>query len=226
MFVEIIFYVKQGNKPIGFDYYEKLHGWVCNLVGNDCYGKPINDYTYSNIAGTLFNKNGICLKNGMGYFIIRTGNKTVFDNFLKNYDNVKDKELFYGIKLVNFAINPVSEVKKNRFRTKVESPILVHSKKYESLNSKNWYDDNDLANCEKYLKGSIFKKANAQGIKLDENLSVKILNQKKHSDIIYHKNHNIGRVFDLEINCNAETKEFILVNGIGVSCGNGFGMIE
>ena len=224
--VEIKFYLKQGSKPIGFDYYEKLHGWVCKLVGNDCYGKSINKYIYSNISGALYNKDGISLKDGVGTFVIRTNDSNVFNNFLKNYDSIKNKELFYGVKLTGFAINSIFEITKTRFRTKIESPILIHSKKYPELNNKMWYDDEDLANCEKYIKGSIFKKANAQGIKLDKNLSIKIINQKKHSDIIYHKVRNIGRIFDLEINCDEPTKEFIALNGIGASCGNGFGMIE
>lgn len=221
MILEIEIFVKQGKQPIGFDYHKKLHGWLSNLLGNDCYGKNVNDYTYSYIARPMYKKDGIHLKDKKGSFVVRTSSPNVLRNFLNNYDKHKDDEMFYGVYPDGFKFLQINNVNKGRFRTMVHSPILVNG----FYDKKDWFDDNDIKRCEEYLVDSVFKKAKASGFTADENLSIKIKNQKKHSDIVYSGVHNKGRVFDLEINCNEETKEFILLNGLGRSCGIGFGMI-
>ena len=72
---------------------------------------------------------------------------------------------------------------------------------------------------------TIASKAEKRGFNIDKNLSIKIVKQHNHKDINYRGIINKGRVFVLIINCNQETKEFIMLNGIGRSCGCGFGFI-
>lgn len=223
MFLEIKVYVTQGNKPIGYDYHRKLHGFVSKLLGNETYGSTTNNYVYSNLNVPEYKKDGIWLKNGKGYFIIRTNNPQAFVNFITNYDTLKDKEIFYDIHLDGFNLSQIDSVKKTKFRTMIQSPILINGDK--NLLRKDWLDDNDIHKCENYITNNIIEKAKSLNVSLDKDLKVKIKNQKKHSDIVYNGVYNKGRVFDLEINCDDNTKEFILLNGIGRSCGIGFGMI-
>ena len=223
MFLEIKVYVTQGNRPIGYDYHRKLHGFISKLLGNETYGSKTNNYIYSNLIVPEYKKDGIWLVNGKGCFFIRTNNPQVLVNFMENYDTLKEKEMFYGVYLDGFSFSQIDSIKKTKFKTMAQSPILINGDK--NLLRKDWLDDDDIHKCEKYIISNIYEKAKSLNVVLDPNLNIKIKNQKKHSDILYNGVYNKGRVFDLEINCDDKTKEFILLNGIGRSCGIGFGMI-
>lgn len=218
-----IYFRKSDNKPLPYNYYKNHHGFVSKLIGNDSYGEAFNNYTYSNLHGSRYEKNGISFKNNVGYFFIRTNNNNTLVNFFQNYDKMKNEEMYYGIYLDGFEISFIDKIEKSRFKTMVESPILVNGS--YAFKNKDWFDDEDILKCENYIVNNISEKAKSLNFTIDENLSIKIKNQGKHSDITYGGVHNKGRVFDLEIKCNNETKEFILLNGIGLSCGCGFGMI-
>lgn len=204
-------------KYVSYDYYQKLHGYVSNLLDNQTYGVGVNDYIYSNIIGGEFTKNGISFSEN-SFFIIRTNNNQVLANFLNNIGIKTD--VFDGIKVKGFSKN-YTNLCKNKFQTIKQSPILV-STKY------NWIDyiPNRFTNeIENYLIQTIASKAEKRGFNIDKNLSIKIVKQHNHKDINYRGIINKGRVFELIINCNQETKEFIMLNGIGRSCGCGFGFI-
>ena len=204
-------------KYVSYDYYQKLHGYVSSLLDNQTYGIGVNDYIYSNIIGGELTKKGIKFSDG-SYFIIRTNNGQVLANFLNNIGN--KLTMFDGIQVKGFS-KSYTNLCKNKFQTVKQSPILV-STKY------NWVDyipNRLMSEIEGYLIQSILVKAEKRGLIVDKNLSIKVVMQHNHKDINYRGIINKGRVFELVINCNQETKEFIMLNGIGRSCGCGFGFI-
>lgn len=217
--IEIKLFTNKPNKLVPYDYVNKMHGVVCRLLGNENYQTPINDYVYSFLNGGVFLKNGIRFENNP-YFFIRLNNFNIFKSFIENIN--KNNELFYGLIIEGFYEPYLQDTDKTIFKTLPSSPILIPKRydKYKIL------PEDEKSHIEDYMKNSVLKKGLENGITLDNNLEIKIKKEHRHCDITYCNIINKGRVFDLEINTNSKTKEFILLNGIGRSCGIGFGFIN
>lgn len=207
-------------KPVKTDhnYTQKMHGFVSNLMGDNNYGNIGGDYHYSKIYG--LNPGGTIKPGFIGYFIVRM-TREKFKSLTENWDKCKNTGI-YGLELYGL-LPSFTDLGKGVFKTNIYSPIMFSTK---SINRKDSLSDDELRHCEKYLMNNIKDKANALNFTLDENLSIRILKQNKPSYQMLHRYRNVGRVFDLEINCNEETKEFILINGLGQSSKCGFGFIE
>lgn len=219
--LEIKIILNKINHFIPYDYYNRLHGYVCNLLGDETYGINVNRFIYTNLIGGENLKKGIKFTDNP-YFIIRIDNN---DNDIKRrfLDNIgKCTELFFGLSILGVSWNDVDFETKNRFKTVKQSPILI-SKKFSFI---NYLNKDELKECEEFIIKTIKEKALKSNFNLDENLKVKIVKQHNHKDINYKGIINKGRVFEFEINANKETKKFIMLNGVGRSCGCGFGFIN
>lgn len=206
---------------IPYDYYNRLHGYVSNLLGNETYGKNINKFIYTNLIGGENLKSGIRFNNNP-YFIIRLDNN---DNETKRrfIDNIKEHtKLFFGLTVLGISWSQVDIEEKTRFRTIKQSPILV-SKKFSFT---NYLNNDEIRECENFLMKTIKDKARTANFKIDDDFTIKIVRQHNHKDINYSGIINKGRVFEFEIHATKETKKFIMLNGIGRSCGCGFGFIN
>lgn len=204
-----------------YDYYNKMHGYMTKLLGGETYGKNVNRYNYTNLLGGENTKEGIKFFEHP-YFIIRIDKD---DNELKRrfIDNIaKYKDLFFGLTVSGITWNDIDVNSKTKFKTIKQSPILL-SKKFSSI---NYLNNNEIKESEEFLIKTIKEKAETSKFKLDDNLIIKIIRQHNHKDINYKGIINKGRVFELEIKANYETKKFIMLNGIGRSCGCGFGFIN
>lgn len=206
------------NYCIPYDYYNRHHGYVTKIMGDESYDSITNRYIYSNLIGGENTSDGIKF-NDKPYFKIRIDDNDILlkQKFLQNIASKYD--LYYGLKVEGFTIKDV-DVEKNTYRTLKQSPILI-SKKYK----KDYLTEEELFDTEKYLIDSIMRKSETVGFDIDPNFSLKIKRMHNHKDILYNGIINKGRVFELEIKSNQETKNFILLNGIGRSCGTGFGFI-
>lgn len=218
--VEIKIILKKIDYCIPYDYYKRMHGYIVKLLGDDCYGTMTNRYIYSNLIGGKNTKNGIEFKNNP-YFIIRIND---YDNeikqlFLNNLPNCV--KLFNGLEVEGISINNVDISKNTTYYTLKQSPILVQKK----FNTSRYLLRDELDEVERYIMENIREKAITSNFNIDENLQIKITKQHNNKIINYNGVFNNGRVFEFKINANDDTKRFILMNGIGRSCGCGFGFI-
>lgn len=217
--IDIKVVLNQINYSLPYDYYQRMHGYIISLLGDNSYGSMNRDFIYTNLIGGDNKKEGIVFNNEP-YFIIRTNNDEIIKKFLININS--HKELFLGL-TVKYIVPPVEvDCNKNVFFTVKQSPILVS----KTFNWQNVLTSEDIAMTEKYLLNNIIEKAKNISFNIDENLSIKIVSQYNCKDINYNNIINKGRVFKFKIECNNETKEFILLNGLGRSCGSGFGFIN
>lgn len=219
--IEIKLILEPFSHALPYDYYNRMHGFISKLMGDNNYGKNYNRYHYTNIIGGENTKDGIIFKDATPYFIIRfdKNDTELQDRFWNNITSCVN--LFFGLKLKTFLFEEVDNYKKKTFRTLKQSPILI-SEKYRQL------DDLSLdiiQETESYLLRCIRNKAKACGFKLDERLTINIVNQYNPKTINYNGIQNKGRLFELKINANEATKKFILLNGLGRSCGCAFGFI-
>ena len=227
---EIKVICKKINHSIPNFYYNRLHGYISSLLGNEKYGKMGNDYTYSNILGGFWTKDGLCFDKDVPHFLIRTNNEVVLQNFLNNLK--EHREMFEGLVVEKFSFRKL-DLNQSRFRTLSVSPIIL--KRYGNTN--RYLNKNELEISEKTLVENIRQKGKEENFNVDDNLSIKILREQKQVTIgyrtlkkgcggneyitLYHR----GRVFDLDINCNSATKEFILTHGLGNASSIGCGYI-
>ena len=219
--LEIKIILNKINHSIPYDYYNRLHGYVSDLFGNETYGKCFNNFIYTNLIGGENLKGGIKF-NENPYFIVRIDNN---DNEIKRrfIDNIKNKrELFFGLKVIGVSWEQINVDEKNIFKTVKQSPILIS----KSISNVNYLNIEEIKETEKFLLETIKNKANNCNFKLDENIKIRIIRQHNNKDINYRGIINKGRVFELKIEANTETKKFIMLNGIGRSCGCGFGFIK
>lgn len=219
--IEIKIILNKVNHFIPYDYYNRLHGYVVKLFGNSTYGMGVNRYIYTNLIGGENLKEGIKF-NIEPFFIVRIdkNDSELMFNFIKN---IKDnQELFFGLTVKGVSWEEKNVKEQFIFSTNKVSPILI-SKHYNF--QRILYKD-DFVNIENYLMNIIKNKAKLVNFKLDENLSFKIDSSYNHKDINYKGIKNRGRVFRFKIKANEETKRFILLNGVGKSCGCGFGFIN
>lgn len=215
--ITILVQLKKTEKILGYEYYHVFHGYVSKLLGNEKYGQVDNDYVYSNICG------GRCTDGGFyfpskPYFFIRTNNDAVLNNFLSNLSrqmNIMEGFIVDGFTLVD------TDLSSNIFETDAASPILV-SKKYRRVEN---LSKEEILDTERYLVNSIKHRARELNTDIDENLSIKILSQRRSRNIKYRGFVNKCRNFRLRIDCDNETKEFILTHGIGRSTSCGFGFL-
>ena len=218
--VKLFFSIPKNN--VSYDYYYKLHGFISKLLPSKSYGKNINEYVYTNLIGGENLKNGIKF-NDNPYLIIRFDNN---NNVLKRtlIDNIKKcVTLFDDIKIIGINWETTDRYKQNIFYTVKQSPIIIGQKRFKF---QDFLSADELKECERLLFNSIKEKAKEMNFTIDENLEIKIMQQYNHKDINYRGIINKGRVFKLKISSNEETKKFILINGVGNSCGCGFGFIN
>jgi len=215
--ITILVQLKETEKVLGYEYYHVFHGYISELLGNDRYGHEASDYVYSNICGGRCTTDGFSFP-GNPYFYIRTDSDKVWQNFLRNIrvkKNIMEDFVVEGFTVVDVKLSG------SIFETDASTPILV-SQKYKLT---NYLSREELADTEKYMVESVRRKARELGVSIDENLSIKVLTQRKTRNINYRGIINRGRNFRLRINCDDKTKEFILVHGIGRSTGCGFGFL-
>lgn len=215
--ITILVQLKETEKVLGYEYYHVFHGYISELLGNDRYGHEAGDYVYSNICGGRCTTDGFSFP-GNPYFYIRTDSEKVWQNFLKNIRNKKN--IMEGFIVEGFNIID-TKLSRSVFETDASTPILV-SKKYSLTDN---LSREEIVDTEKYMVESVRRKANELGITIDENLSIKVLTQRKPRIINYRGIYNRGRNLRLRINCDERTKEFILVHGVGRSTGCGFGFL-
>lgn len=215
--ITILVVLEKTKNILGYEYYSKFHGYISELLGDNKYGTQLNDYIYTNICGGRCKKDGFSFE-GNPYFYIRTSCDDVWNNFAKNI--VKKKEIFDGFKISGFDIVDTS-LKKRFYETEASTPILV-SKKYNTLNNLSF---EEIKKSEKYLVNNIIKRAKKMGVEIDQNLSIKIILQRRHRMINYRGIFNNGRNLKIQINCDDKTKEFILTHGLGRSTSCGFGFL-
>lgn len=213
--------MNQPSKPIPYYYHNKLHGYLTQIFKNDNYGKIINNFTYTNLIGGENKNNGIVFHTNP-YFIVR-----INEDKLSDFEELKEKisthtELFYGLHIVDVSVTVRKVNNQTMFKTVKQSPILVA----KGYNHTNYLNEQYIKETEEYLLNSIKNKAEVAKFKLDKNLKIKIVKQHNHKNINYKGGINKSRVFEFEINGNDETKEFIMINGMGRSCGCGFGFIN
>lgn len=214
---DVLMFIKHKNFLLDYNYRNKLHGYVSNLMGDNQYGKSFHNYKYSNIIGGDLTDKGILFKEN-AYFIIRI-ERDIDKSILLNNIN-KHLTLFNGLVLDNINIVKV-DYSKTFFRTLKESPILI-SKKFDKI---DYINNSDFNIIENELINSIKERGKLANIEIDPNLNIKIYKQYNHKDTLYNNIINKGRVFELKINCDEKTKKFILLNGLGRSIGCGFGFI-
>lgn len=214
---DVLMFIKNRNFLLDYNYRNKLHGYVSNLMGDNQYGKIFHNYKYSNIIGGELTNKGIFFKED-AYFIIRIERDIDKSILLNNISN--HLTLFNGLVLNNINIVKV-DYNKTSFRTLKESPILI-SKKFDKV---DYINNNNFSIIEDELIKSIKERGKLANIEIDPNLNIKIYKQYNHKDTLYNNIINKGRVFELKINCDEKTKKFILLNGLGRSIGCGFGFI-
>jgi CRISPR-associated endoribonuclease Cas6 len=215
--ITILVQLKETEKILGYEYYHVFHGYISELLGNNQYGREVNDYVYSNICGGRCTTDGFYFP-GKPYFYIRTDNEGVWQNFLKNIRNKKN--IMDGFVVDGFTILE-TKLSRTVFETDASTPILV-SNKYRLVKN---LSREELYDTENYMVESIRRKAKELGVSIDNDLSIKILTQRSPRNINYRGTINKGRNLKLRINCDDKTKEFILVHGIGRSTGCGFGFL-
>lgn len=218
---EIKIVLKKINHIIPYDYYQRMHGAVCRITGvNETYGSKCNRYIYTNLIGGENTTKGIVFKNNP-YFIIRFSSidTELFSNIVNNITS--DKRLFLGLEIDGVFSPTDTNVDRCLFRTMKQSPILI-SKKYDKSYINNCEIVEDV---EKSLIENIKNKALECGFVVDKDLKIKIKSIHNNKTINYNGIFNVGRVFELLIYANEDTKNFILLNGLGRSCGCGFGFI-
>lgn len=218
---EIKIVLKKIDHIIPYDYYQRMHGAVCRITGvNETYGSKCNRYIYTNLIGGENTTKGIVFKNNP-YFIIRFSSidTELFSNIVNNITS--DKRLFLGLEIDGVFSPTDTNVDRYLFRTMKQSPILI-SKKYD----KSYINNSEIVeDVEKSLIENIKNKALECGFVVDKDLKIKIKSIHNNKTINYNGIFNVGRVFELLIYANEDTKNFILLNGLGRSCGCGFGFI-
>lgn len=218
---EIKIVLKKIDHIIPYDYYQRMHGAVCRITGvNETYGSKCNRYIYTNLIGGENTTKGIVFKNNP-YFIIRFSSidTELFSNIVNNITS--DKRLFLGLEIEGVFSPTDTNVDRCLFRTMKQSPILI-SKKYD----KSYINNSEIVeDIEKSLIENIKNKALECGFVVDKDLKIKIKSIHNNKTINYNGIFNVGRVFELLIYANEDTKNFILLNGLGRSCGCGFGFI-
>lgn len=218
---EIKIVLKKIDHIIPYDYYQRMHGAVCRITGvNETYGSKCNRYIYTNLIGGENTTKGIVFKNNP-YFIIRFS--SIDTELLSNIVNniISDKRLFLGLEIDGVFSTTDTNVDRCHFRTMKQSPILI-SKKYD----KSYINNSEIVeDIEKSLIENIKNKALECGFVVDKDLKIKIKSIHNNKTINYNGIFNVGRVFELLIYANEDTKNFILLNGLGRSCGCGFGFI-
>lgn len=214
--ITLVVFLKKTESTLGYGYQHIFHGYISELLGDNSYGNQLNKYTYSNLCGYKCTKAGLVFKNNP-YFYIRTSSEEVWKNFLSN---IKKKiNIFDGFSIESFTMKEIS-LDKPFYETNPSSPILV-SKKFKSDTLTN----EEIEENERYLVNNVINKAKEYGFDADKNLSIKIISQKRHTDIMYRGIINKGRNFRLSISCDGPTKEFILTHGLGRSTSCGFGFL-
>lgn len=218
--MEIKVFFKKTEAILPFDYFANFHSFIVKLLGDDKYGMRQNDYVYSNIRGWKPRKDlGGFVFEDAPYFNIRTNSEIVWGNFTRNLPSVR--QFMEGFDIDGWTIEETN-LNRRVFETCYESPILIGNNKKDAYAPLS----NEMKKkYEQYLKNGIFKAAESCGVRIDENLSIRIMYDHGTSYIKYRGIHNIGRRFRLYIECDENTKEFILTHGLGRSCGCGFGYI-
>ena len=203
---------------VPYGYEMALHGYVSSVIGNEMYDKRGSNYVYTNFIG--IKPSGDSYKvNGEPYFLLRLSSGEQLNRFLKNFPS--KPEIFEGVTIK--SISPCYDDEDNKvFSSTPASPIIL-PKKYDS---KDHLTREELNDCENYLIANVRRTANQFGFTLDNNFSIKILRQKKHSNYYYRGWMNKGRNLTIEINGNSETKNFILSHGIGRCTGIGCGFLR
>jgi CRISPR/Cas system endoribonuclease Cas6 (RAMP superfamily) len=222
---EIKIYFKKINFALPYTYYDKLHGFICQLMGDNNYGKCYHHYLASNLCGGEFKAQGITFKD-KPFMLVRIdkNDDTLKVHFIQAINTLP--KLYIGddilLEVDSFTVNEVT-INKNVFNTSKYSPILT-TKKYSKfdkvINMEIAKKDTEL-----HLLKSIQEKAKECEFEIDPDLSITILQEYNKKIINYRGIYNTGRIFKLLINANYETIKFIMLNGLGRSAGCQFGYI-
>jgi len=209
--------LKETREILPYNYCHKFKGYVSNLLGCETYNTKKNDYVFSFLCGGRLTKRGIIFHDNP-FFYFRTSDQNVWNLFTQNLK--EHTKLFGSFEVLGWEVVPTN-LKKTVFETDAASPILV-SKKYSYVND---LSSDQLKDTENYLVSSVLNKANEYGFNVDDNLKISIIKQRMHRDVAYKGAINKGRNVKLRIECNEDTKAFILSQGLGRSTGIGFGFI-
>ena len=212
--------LKNTTEILPYDYYNKMHGYICKLLGNDFYGKDYRNYVYSNIC------NGRCTKQGFKfvdnpYFYVRVDSEKLRGVFYKNIVRIpiilgRNKFYVEGVEIIEEDLS-----EKVYFDTDAASPIIA-PKKFKG----DYLSIDDLKICEESFVAQVKRRGNEMDIDIDPTLSIEVVKQRPHRDILMHGIINKGRNLLLKISANDETKKFIMDNGIGRSTSCGFGFLK
>lgn len=209
---------EQPSNGINVDYKRSLHGFMCNLCGDNNYGSNNSKYSYTGLRGGTIINNEIKFKNSP-YILIRIGSSEVFNSFINQLPNMT-KSLM-GLKIIGI-VEVFVDMNRTLFKTQPDTPLRL-GKKFENIHRKLNHDEKE--NAEQYLINQVKQRAIADNVIIDENLSIKIVNEYKPVIVNYRGIYSNSRVFDLNINCDSLTKEYILLHGLGKSNASGFGFI-
>ena len=222
--VKVFLSPKEENMILTHTYYNKFHGFVCELLGDNQYQNRSNNYTTTFICGGKSIDKGIVFTKNDVYFIFRTNDEHVWQNFLHNISIKVDTG--FGFSITGYSIIENS-LNNDTFETVYSTPILI-SKTYDYVER---LSSDDIAKTEQYLKEGIFKKAQDEGFNVNKDLEISIEKQWGRKTIEYQRKYNQrpivnrGRNLRVRIKCDEETKNFILVHGLGRSTGCGFGFL-
>lgn len=215
-------YLQKFNHFIPYDYQSKMHGFIVKVLGDNNYGKNYNRYHYTNLIGCTNKTEGMVYSKECYFYVRLKKNDIELQEKLINNLIKHKNDMFYGLKIAGISM-PIIESLEDRthFRTVRVSPCLI-ARRHDKQRT---FDSNLITQTEKYFLRCIRNKAKSCGFNLDENLSIEIRNVHENKTSVYRGLHNNGRVLEFIIRANAETKNFILVNGLGRSCGCGYGFL-
>lgn len=224
MLVDILLQIKKPEKPLEYlGYLEKIHGWVNKVLGNNHYGKMMNDYVYTplmtdNSYDYHYGSSGIEFKNDP-FMLIRVDDEKV--NLSESLINIgKNPIIFDDLSITGVNVLKVNTTKKT-YKTPFCSPTRMgqHWKYVDSFGTE-W-----MGKVENYLKECVLQKAKEGNFEINEDFSIKVIREERHCDYMYRNQLIKGYNFVVKINAPQNVKEFILSQGLGRSNGIGLGFL-
>ena len=203
---------------VPYGYEMALHGYVSSIIGNEMYDKRGSDYVYTNFIGIKPSTDYYKVEEEP-YFLIRLSSEEQLKHFLSVFPT--KQEIFEGVRVK--SISPCYDDEDNKiFSSTPASPIIL-PKRYDS---RDHLSRNELDVCERYLTDNVKRTAKQFGFNLDDNFGIKILSQGRHSNYYYRGWMNKGRSLTVRIDGNKETRNFVLVHGVGRCTGIGCGFLR
>lgn len=208
----------KNTQPIPFNYKELVVGTIYKWLGDKSdlfHGRKYQKLTISDLYGSKIKNNNLDFING-GYFLISSSDVDLLYNLMIGIQN--NPSMFNGLNVTEISKEKTPNFEKQiQFKTK--SMIFI-----KDDNNQFVFPDN-----EKYseiVKNKINAKLKFNNFQEDDTIEIIFKNNYKIKNYNYKGIHNKGVVGEFIILAKPETKKFLYENGLGNSCGIGFGCIE